>query len=132
MNQKIWRFRQSGHAATHGRPLRFGGCLAGSYRLPFFLIDSATVADNIGAMQVFSSDNFRANLRTAMRNRGISQRELASRVDGGYTHLNRILTGKSDVTLSSADRLADAIGVPLCDLLSSPSEFDAADSAAVV
>lgn len=77
---------------------------------------------------MFSAENFRANLRTAMTNRGVSQRELASRVEGGYTHLNRILTGKAEATLSSADRLADAIGVPLSDLLISPAEFAVVDA----
>lgn len=60
---------------------------------------------------------FRARLREAMVAAGISQRELAERVGTGYSGVNRILQGKQTPTLDVADRLADAVGIPLPKLL---------------
>lgn len=68
-----------------------------------------------------AANTFRERLREAMNRAGISQRELAERADTGYPGINRILQGKQTPTIELADRLADAVGVPLSDLLGKKS-----------
>lgn len=60
---------------------------------------------------------FRTRLREAMQAAGLSQRELAEKVGTGYPGINRILQGKQTPTLDLADRIADAVGMPLPKLL---------------
>jgi len=60
---------------------------------------------------------FRKRLRSAMESKNISQRELAEKVGTGHSGINRILQGKQVPTLDLADRLADAVGVALSELL---------------
>lgn len=62
---------------------------------------------------------FRENLRAEMDRRGVSQRELAKKAKAGYPGLNRVLQGKQAPTIDFADRLADALGISLSDLISS-------------
>ena len=61
--------------------------------------------------------NFRDNLKLAMRLAGLSQRGLAEKADLSYPYVNRVLTGKSDPTLSVCDKIADALGLKLSDLI---------------
>lgn len=68
-------------------------------------------------MNVQATDTFRIHLREAMNRAGISQRDLAEKVETGYPGINRILQGKQVPTLDLADRIADAIGIPLHELL---------------
>lgn len=68
-------------------------------------------------MHVQATDNFRKHLREAMERAGISQRELAERAATAHPGINRILQGKQVPTLDLADRIADAVGVPLHELL---------------
>lgn len=67
------------------------------------------------AVQAFST--FSRNLRRVMEKRGLSQREIAERAGTKHPNVNRILSGKQVPTLELADRLADAAGVPLSELL---------------
>lgn len=71
-------------------------------------------------------DNFRTNLRHAMKILEISQRDLAKHAQTGYPYLNRILKGKADPSLPMCDRLAEATGYTLECLIQSPSEFQQA------
>lgn len=64
-----------------------------------------------------ATDTFRKRLREAMHLAGISQRELAERAHTAHPGINRILQGKQVPTLDLADRIADAVGVPLAELL---------------
>lgn len=66
-----------------------------------------------------ASNTFRERLRRAMKKKKISQRELAKRARTGYSGVNRILQGEQMPTLDVADRLADAVGLPLSTLLPS-------------
>jgi transcriptional regulator with XRE-family HTH domain len=68
-------------------------------------------------MPVQATNTFRIRLREAMEKAGISQRELAERANTSYPGINRILQGKQAPTLELADRLSDAVGVHLTDLL---------------
>jgi transcriptional regulator with XRE-family HTH domain len=72
---------------------------------------------NIGAMIMQAAKTFRRRLREAMEEKDISQRELAKRAKTGYSGINRILQGDQTPTLEVADRLADAVGMSLVDLL---------------
>lgn len=68
-----------------------------------------------------ASANFRERLREAMKHRGVSQRELAERAHTSYAGINRILQGRQVPTIELADRLSDAVGVPLAKLLEKKS-----------
>jgi transcriptional regulator with XRE-family HTH domain len=61
--------------------------------------------------------NFRRNLRELMRERGVSQRKLAEMAHTTYPYINRVLTGKVAPSLPVCDRIAEAMGVELVDLL---------------
>ena len=82
-------------------------------------------------MKVQALRNFRRNLRTALDNRGLSQREIAERVGVSYPYVNRILTSKVAPSLPICDRFADALKLSLAELLLSPSEFSEVDLQAV-
>lgn len=68
-----------------------------------------------------AAQTFRERLRDAMNSAGVSQRELAERAKTSYPGINRILQGKQAPTLDLADRLADAVGMPLSALLEKSS-----------
>lgn len=73
-------------------------------------------------MTVQATAMFRQRLREAMERKGVSQRELAERVGTQHPGINRILAGKQTPSLDLADRLADAVGVPLDQLLNNNSQ----------
>jgi transcriptional regulator with XRE-family HTH domain len=68
-------------------------------------------------MNVQAANTFRHQLREAMQRAGISQRQLAEKAETSYSGINRILQGHQAPTLELADRLADALGIPLISLL---------------
>lgn len=70
-----------------------------------------------------ASKTFRQKLRDAMERKGLTQRELAKNAATSHPGINRILQGKQTPTLELADRLADAVGVPLRDLLPLPEKI---------
>jgi len=72
-------------------------------------------------MVVQAADTFRDNLRHIMEVRGVSQRELALRANTSHPGINRILQGKQTPTIDLADRLADALEIPLSALLQKKS-----------
>jgi transcriptional regulator with XRE-family HTH domain len=53
-------------------------------------------------------------IRTA---RHLSQRQLAARLDVPRTYISKIENGRAMPTLSSLQRLAGALSVPMCDML---------------
>lgn len=67
--------------------------------------------------------NFRKNLRTAMRKRGLSQRKIAEKADLSYPYVNRILRGRATPAIDICDTLADALGLSLNQMLRRPQEF---------
>ena len=70
-----------------------------------------------------ASNNFRKNLRFVMKTRNISQRALADMADVNFVSVNRVLVGKSEPTMHLAEKISEAIGFQLKDLLVSPLEF---------
>lgn len=73
--------------------------------------------------QVASPEFFRTNLRAAMLAKGITQRELAIESETSYPYVNRVLCGLTAPTLPRCEKLADAIGFRLSDLIQSPNKF---------
>lgn len=74
-------------------------------------------------MHVQAVQNFRGNVRSAMRAKGWSQDKLATTADLSRPFLNRVLQGKQEPSLEVCDRIADALHYPLSDLLASPKKF---------
>ncbi len=70
----------------------------------------------ISAMECFIE-----NITHIIEARGISQSELARRSGISIPNMNRILRGKEGVTLERAERIADALGKKLQDLLKIPA-----------
>lgn len=70
---------------------------------------------------MYSSQLFRDNMRTTMSNLGMTQRALAKTLGTKHPHINRILSGKTQPSLELADRIADALGMPLPDLITKPA-----------
>lgn len=73
-------------------------------------------------MDVKSQERFRHNLRNAMALRGLSQRAFAEKIETGYTHLNCVLTGKADPSLTFCERVANALNVDIVELLTDPEK----------
>lgn len=65
-----------------------------------------------------AADVFRTNVRVIMRSRGLTITQLADECGTSRPGLSRILSAKDGVTLDRADRIADALGLPLRELLS--------------
>jgi transcriptional regulator with XRE-family HTH domain len=71
-----------------------------------------------------ASVNFRQNLRRVMIARRISQRALAKKSKTSYPYVNRVLQGRTEPTVRNGEKLAEAIGVSLPDLLADPDVFE--------
>ena len=69
-------------------------------------------------------NHFRSNLKTALAAKGISQVALADRLETSQPHVNRILNGKVEPSLSACMKISDAIGIPLRDMLIEPAAFN--------
>lgn len=67
------------------------------------------------------SEFFRLKLSAAIA--GESQRHFAERAGISYVFLNRILKGHSNPTLETCDKIADALGFKLEELLADPPDF---------
>lgn len=72
---------------------------------------------------MFATRNFRTNLRYLLEERGISQREVATRAEVSYPYVNRILQGKVTPAIDICDSLADAVGMELPQMLLHPRVF---------
>jgi transcriptional regulator with XRE-family HTH domain len=73
-------------------------------------------------MKVQSLNHFRTNLRALMAEREFTQRSIAEKAETSYAYINRVLTGKAHPALDFCDRIADALGVPLTDMLGKPKD----------
>ena len=67
--------------------------------------------------QATASEIFRMNLSDLCHKRGISQRKLAATSQLSFVHVNRILRGHVDPSLSVCEQLASALWEPLVKLL---------------
>lgn len=86
-------------------------------------------------MQVQALNNFRQNLRTALENRGVSYRTFAESSGLTYVYVYRICNpdanGKPEPSIEVCDKIADALGYQLADMLVSPKQFKTTDRVAV-
>jgi transcriptional regulator with XRE-family HTH domain len=64
------------------------------------------------------SDTFRRNLRTALDEIGLTQRDLAARSGVNHVHICRILAGKHVPSLTMCEALARGVRLPPEKLLS--------------
>lgn len=67
--------------------------------------------------------NFAANVDAALKAKHLSQREFAASVGTSYTFLNRIIKGHAAPSLETCERIADALEIPLADMLADPKKF---------
>lgn len=77
----------------------------------------------LGTMQVKAFNIFRTNLRRVMAEKGVTQEQLAERLGTKHPAISRILNGHRCPKLEACEKIADAIGVSLSDLLKNPKEF---------
>lgn len=66
---------------------------------------------------------FRENLRNILDERDMTMTELAEAIGTSRAGISRILSGTDGVTLSRAERIAQALKVTLTDLLASPKKI---------
>lgn len=67
-------------------------------------------------------ENFRANLRAAMRRAGITQAELAERAGLHFVSISRILNGKTVPSVDTCEVLARAVGMEESRVFSKPKK----------
>jgi transcriptional regulator with XRE-family HTH domain len=75
-------------------------------------------------MQVSSSENFRANLRSIMALRGISQRDFASRIGMSYPYVNKVLQGIYSPPLKTCEHMAETLGMTVSEMILEPKKFN--------
>lgn len=61
---------------------------------------------------------FRESVLAAMEKKGVSQRQLAKSLGMSHVALNQVLTGKQNVTLPRAERIAKALEIELGEIFS--------------
>jgi transcriptional regulator with XRE-family HTH domain len=71
-------------------------------------------------------------VREIRQSRGLSQRQLAARMDVPRTYISKIENAKAMPTLSSLERLARALGVDICALLRDRRSRAQAEMAAIM
>ena len=80
-------------------------------KAPQLVVTSTEAPEQEGRPQVARA------VRDLRRGRSLSQRQLAGRMQVPRTYISKIENGKACPTLSSLQRLADALEVNICDLL---------------
>lgn len=80
-------------------------------KAPQLVVANHEVPEEDGAPQVARA------VRDIRRGRNLSQRQLAGRMQVPRTYISKIENAKACPTLSSLQRLADALEVNICDLL---------------
>jgi len=60
---------------------------------------------------------FAASVRARRSEMGISQEELALRIDADQAYVSRVEAGAINVTLTTAQQFAEALGTDIADLL---------------
>lgn len=60
---------------------------------------------------------FGVNVRLERTRQGLTQEEVAGRIDRAQAYVSQIEAGKLSITLETVDRIADALGVQRANLL---------------
>ena len=68
-------------------------------------------------MTTHIAEVFRQRVREAMDEQGVSNAELARRTNSHAPNISRILAGLEQVSLERADRIAEALSIPLSSLV---------------
>lgn len=68
-------------------------------------------------------NNFQINLKQAMQAQGLSQRHVATLANVSHPYVNRVLNGLTVPALPHAEKLAQAVGYSLADMISAPKIF---------
>jgi transcriptional regulator with XRE-family HTH domain len=97
-----------------------------SPQLPELVVPSPEAAANDDGIDVARS------VRDIRRSRGLSQRQLAGRMEVPRTYISKIENGKAMPTLSSLQRLANALEVDICALLRDGRSRRQAETAAIM
>lgn len=71
-------------------------------------------------------ETFRENVRRHLREKGISQVELAERTGIPQPHLSALINGRREPRISTMEKVASAIGESLASLLISVENISAA------
>lgn len=74
-------------------------------------------------MQVKAAKHFRENLREALKVLDVTQDELAIKAEFSRPYINRVLAGRQDPSLPTCDSIADALGIPLAEMLAESAVF---------
>jgi transcriptional regulator with XRE-family HTH domain len=94
--------------------------------IPQLVTDGAQPAESAEGIDVARA------VREARRERSLSQRQLAGRMQVPRTYISKIENGKAVPTLSSLQRLATALEIDICDLLRDGHSRRAQEAAAVL
>lgn len=74
--------------------------------------------------QHISGDNSHLNVRKIRQMKGMTLRQLAKEANLSLSYLSNYENGKVNITISSLRKIAEAIGVPVSDLLTDNQEND--------
>lgn len=72
---------------------------------------------------VAATDNFRANLRTALDSKKMPKAELARKIESSSAYVFRVLSGEIDPGLDRCEDMANALGLEIRDMLIDPKIF---------
>jgi transcriptional regulator with XRE-family HTH domain len=78
------------------------------------------VALRVRTTRLSARERLAGRLRALRASRGLSQEELAGLADLHRTYVGSIERQERNVSLDNVERLASALGVDICDLLSEP------------
>ena len=74
--------------------------------------------------QMVSRDNSHLNVRRIRQMKGMTLRQLAKEANISLSYLSNYENGKVNITISSLRKIAEAVGVPVSDLLTDNLEND--------
>jgi ribosome-binding protein aMBF1 (putative translation factor) len=84
------------------------------------LLRMSTVARTTTRANSKTAQQFRDRMARLMKERGVTQVELAEAIGTKDPNISRILSGQEGVTLDRAERIAVALGVDVAEMLTSP------------
>ena len=82
--------------------------------------DSATIATRPG--QISARRRFADNLRQARKAKALSQEAVGGRADLHPTYVSSVERGERSISIDNMERLAQALGLDVVDLLRKPGD----------
>ena len=71
--------------------------------------------------------HFIRNLKRIRTERGLTQVQLAEKLGTTQGNISRLLSGVEDVTLSRCEKIAEALGIPIIELIVEPKRHKKAE-----